>query len=80
MLNFISESEQLTDEVELLQLGILNVQVCSSVGPDETLEVVRKHVPLGLSAGSSWVHDDREEVAPIQCTEKKTHKHYVFTC
>ena len=68
-------------DVDIIQEGALNLQVCSNAKDDE-LEKLTKIVNEMYLCGTTlgWVLSRREEVKPVQCQDMPDRRHFIFDC
>lgn len=69
------------ENCEITRSSLLNIQVCSKLSEEETLEWLRKASPAGTSANWGLQRkDDDNYLAPVQCANDPERKHYIFVC
>ena len=69
------------EDCEILRSSLLNIQVCSSLSEEETLEWLRRVSPAGTSANWGFQRkDDKDYLAPVQCVDDPKRTHYIFRC
>lgn len=62
----------------LTKTNLLQAQVCTEESWDDALDWLQLTNPSGTRA--NWMKDERECVAPVQCSADRRRKHYVFDC
>ena len=69
------------DDCEILRSSLLNIQVCSRLPEEETLQWLREKSPAGTSGNWQLQRKDSDGyLAPVQCAENPGRKHFVFNC
>ena len=66
---------------KIVRSTLLNIQVCSSLSEEETLEWVRDKHPAGTTG--NWMLQNKgtsRYLAPVQCADDSAKAHYVFIC
>jgi len=69
------------ENCEITRSNLLNIQVCSRLSEEETLEWLREKSPAGTSG--NWLIQDRNSkdyLAPVQCANDQNRKHFIFVC
>lgn len=64
----------------ITKTSFLNMQVCSRLGQDETVESMRKQGDLVSGTSLGWILSDRENCGPVTCEKFPNRTHYLFDC
>ena len=69
------------ENCEITRSSLLNIQVCSRLSEEETLEWLRENSPAGTTG--NWAlqrKDSGDYLMPVQCSEDSERTHYIFDC
>jgi len=69
------------ENCEILKSSLLNIQVCSRLSEEETLEWLRVNSPAGTTGNWGLQYRDSEDyLASVQCAGNSDRKHFIFIC
>lgn len=66
------------DGFQVLNMSLLNLQVCSKLPQEEIETAVNTSSPSGTSNG--WRLETEGNLAPVACADDPLSKHYLFSC